>query len=197
MYKLSQKENQMRFVTKQRILHAFNELVQTNDFTKITVSLIAENAGVSHATFYRYFKDKYEVMNYNFALLVEESLDPDSDQFLLDLFRTLLIEGREYFTPLIRLFTTEGRNSLHRFICEYSFSFAKNLYETGDPFSSEKKYRSLSNEEIIQLKIFCYGVSHFYEDWLKGNYDIPALQAANAMYAILPSVLRGSLRKDR
>ena len=187
----------MRFVTKQKILHAFNELVQTNDFSSVTVSLIAKQAGVSHATFYRYFKDKYEVMNYNFALLVEDSLDPDSDHFLLDLFRALLIEGKEYFSPLISLFTTEGHNSLHRFICEYSFSFAKNLYETDDPFSSAHPYRSLSKEETIQLQIFCYGVSHFYEEWLKGNYDIPASQAAAAMYAILPAVLHGPLRKDR
>ncbi|MCR5795255.1 MAG: TetR/AcrR family transcriptional regulator [Solobacterium sp.] len=187
----------MRFATKQKILHAFNELVQTKDFSSITVNLIAAKAGISHATFYRYFKDKYEVMNYNFALLVEDSLDPDSDQFLQDLFHTLLIEGKEYFSPLLSLFTTEGHNSLHRFICEYSFSFAKNLYETGDPYSSRDPYRTLAKEEKIQLRIFCYGVSHFYEEWLKGNYDIPAAQAARAMYAIVPAVLRGPLRKDR
>jgi AcrR family transcriptional regulator len=35
-------------------------------FEKITVSLIIKRSGVSKSTFYRYFLDKYDVMNYNY-----------------------------------------------------------------------------------------------------------------------------------
>lgn len=179
----------MRFVTKQKILYAFNELMQTDVFPEITISQIAQKAGVSHATFYRYFKDKYEVMNANFARLAEADLDPDSGQ-LQDYFRTLLIEGKKYYTPLIGQFSMQGCDILHRFISDYVFSFAKNLYETWEP------YTYLSDDEVILLKISCYGISHFYQEWLKGNYDIPASQAADAMYAVLPSFLHDPLRKE-
>ncbi|MBQ3050267.1 MAG: helix-turn-helix transcriptional regulator, partial [Clostridia bacterium] len=70
-YLISVHRQKGRFVnmperTRLTILHAFDRLVERVGFSKITVSMLVKEAGVSRATFYRYFKDKYDVMNYNY-----------------------------------------------------------------------------------------------------------------------------------
>ncbi|MBR5015534.1 MAG: helix-turn-helix transcriptional regulator, partial [Clostridia bacterium] len=51
----------MPYRTKNDILVAFNVLAEKKGFERITVQMIADEAGISRATFYRYFKDKYDV----------------------------------------------------------------------------------------------------------------------------------------
>lgn len=60
--------------TKREIVAAFNRLIARSEMEKITTLRIAEEAEVSKATFYRYFKDKYDVLNYNYQRLLDHSL---------------------------------------------------------------------------------------------------------------------------
>ena len=60
--------------TKEDILRAFNSLIEATDFDKITVQMIIDEAGIGRTTFYRYFKDKYDVMNYNYERYLQEYL---------------------------------------------------------------------------------------------------------------------------
>ncbi|MBR5991226.1 MAG: TetR/AcrR family transcriptional regulator, partial [Clostridia bacterium] len=64
----------MPYRTKNDILVAFNTLAEKKGFERITVQMIADEAGISRATFYRYFKDKYDVMNFNYTKFIEEYL---------------------------------------------------------------------------------------------------------------------------
>ena len=72
--------------TRLTILHAFDRLVERVGFSKITVSMLVKEAGVSRATFYRYFKDKYDVMNYNYKQMVDTAFTPERIDTLEDLF---------------------------------------------------------------------------------------------------------------
>ena len=47
------------------------KLISEVDFNKISVETIMKEAGVSRSTFYRYFKDKYDVMNANFKNILD------------------------------------------------------------------------------------------------------------------------------
>ena len=53
--------------TENAIIDAFNRLMDKNDFNKISVEMILDTADVSRSTFYRYFKDKYEVTVFFFG----------------------------------------------------------------------------------------------------------------------------------
>lgn len=52
--------------TKREILRAFNELMTQRPIDKISVDDICEAADISRSTFYRQFRDKYDVLTYNF-----------------------------------------------------------------------------------------------------------------------------------
>lgn len=48
----------------------------------------------------------------------------------------------------------------------------------------------LSEEESMQLDVFCYGIGHMYEKWIKGKYELDAATAANMLFQIMPPTLR-------
>ena len=52
--------------TKQIILDATIKLMKTNKVNKLTVQKILDEANVSRSTFYSFFSDKYDVINYYF-----------------------------------------------------------------------------------------------------------------------------------
>ena len=115
--------------TKDRILSAFNQLASHRDCDAITVFQIAQKAGVSRATFYRHFKDKYDVMNYNYSSLLEKHIEQGKITSMKDLFELLLEEGIRYWKPLLPLFRSEGANSLYTFIRDYNYDADRCLYE--------------------------------------------------------------------
>lgn len=47
---------------KAKIIDAFQRILSEKSFSKITVKDIADEAGISHMTFYRNFADKYELV---------------------------------------------------------------------------------------------------------------------------------------
>ena len=52
--------------TEDKIIKSFKKLVNEYSFDKITVTMIAEDVGISRPIFYRHFKDKYELVNWIF-----------------------------------------------------------------------------------------------------------------------------------
>ncbi|MBR3178888.1 MAG: helix-turn-helix transcriptional regulator, partial [Clostridia bacterium] len=45
-------------------------LIRKAEFESLTVNDIVREAGISRATFYRHFRDKYDVMNFNYFRLL-------------------------------------------------------------------------------------------------------------------------------
>ena len=56
-----------------RIADGLKQLVRREPLDRITVKEITEAAGVSRQTFYRCFLDKYDLVNWYFERLVEQS----------------------------------------------------------------------------------------------------------------------------
>ena len=51
-----------RKTTKEILAESFRELAQTKNIDKISIQDITDNCGYSPATFYRHFKDKYDMI---------------------------------------------------------------------------------------------------------------------------------------
>ncbi|MEO8606401.1 MAG: TetR family transcriptional regulator [Chloroflexota bacterium] len=78
---------------------AMMELLEEQEFSKITVQDITERAEVNRATFYDHFVDKYELMNdlvrQDFQSRVDSKL-PDNPSFTLDNLRVLTLTVSDY-----------------------------------------------------------------------------------------------------
>ena len=61
-------------IAKTKLTYAMHSLITEIPFEKITVQTITKKAGVSKATFYRVFHDKYELMNWCYQEQVDKLL---------------------------------------------------------------------------------------------------------------------------
>ncbi|NHM13600.1 TetR/AcrR family transcriptional regulator [Xiamenia xianingshaonis] len=59
---------------RERITDATEELLADRDFASLQVKEICERAEISRQTFYRYYRDKYEIIQWHFLCICESTL---------------------------------------------------------------------------------------------------------------------------
>ena len=170
--------------TKMAIVDAFNVLIADTDFEDITIQAIVDEAEVSKATFYRYFKDKYDVMNYNYKHILDDAVRLSTVQNYRDLYLRLYQLGETKLRAIRGAFRSTGVNSFERYIYEYSKSVVEEVTRLN------RDGAGLSREEALQLDVFCYGISYMYKKWITGQYDIAPSDAADRLYEIMPPTLK-------
>lgn len=169
--------------TKIAIVEAFNALIAETSFEDITVQAIVETAEVSKATFYRYFKDKYDVMNYNYKQILDDAVRLSTVKGYRDLYLRLYQLGETKLRAIRGAFRSTGVNSFERYIYEYSRSVVEEV-------TWLCRGERLTAEEDMQLDVFCYGISFMYKKWIVGQYDISPAAAANRLFEIMPPTLK-------
>ena len=168
--------------TRQAIVSACNRLIAKAEIERITTERIAAEAGVSKATFYRYFKDKYDVLNYNYKALLDEAVER-CDNYR-DLFFHLYSFAREEWTDFRRAFDSTGVNSLEHFVYAYSKSVVEQIT------AQNRAGASLTPQENLQVDVLCYGISYMYKKWTLGQYPLEADAAADTLFALMPESLK-------
>ncbi len=110
-----------------RIIESFKQLVNEYSFDKVTVKLLTEKTGISRPVFYRYFKDKYELMDYmlynevtkELEVLLEHNMVEAAIRFL---FTHIANEAKLYR----KLFETVGQNNFEKVMIEQFTDFFNN-----------------------------------------------------------------------
>ena len=59
--------------TREKLARAIQEEMEHVPLDKITVTQIVERAGLTRQTFYRNFRDKYDLVNWHFEQLAQKS----------------------------------------------------------------------------------------------------------------------------
>lgn len=170
--------------TRKDIINAFNILIRKNSIEKISVEMLIKEAGISKSTFYRYFSDKYDVMNYNYKALLDCYAAPTASSSYLDLYKNLYKFGIKNWKFLQRAFNTTGKNSFCEFIEMYSREFIDKITMLN------RNGNGLTEAEKLQCDVFCIGVSFMYRNWIFEKYPISPEEAAQALYEIMPKTLR-------
>lgn len=170
--------------TRKAIIQAFDALIATTPFENISVDDITQAAGVSRATFYRYFKDKYDVMNSNYADLLNRMLRLDECTSYRDLYFQLYHAGREELAEIKGAFRTSGVNSFEHYIYQYSKQIVEEITK------ANRGGKGLTEQENLQLDVFCYGISYMYKNWVLGRYPLSADEAADALFGMMPETLK-------
>ena len=98
-----------RKTSKEILAESFRELARAKSIDRITIADITENCGYSPATFYRQFRDKYDLIAWDYTRGVAEIMDRIGtdgfswEQTLLAGHRALSESGRIWpicsFTP--------------------------------------------------------------------------------------------------
>ncbi|MDD5954830.1 MAG: TetR/AcrR family transcriptional regulator C-terminal domain-containing protein [Firmicutes bacterium] len=174
------RNNQM----KQRIWASFYALSESISFDRLTVEKIVAHCGISKATFYRHFRDKYDLLNYNALGITRQYFNLEHcgswHEFFVCMFREI-DKDVDYYR---RAFRTSGQNAHSRFLYEYTYGIVKDCY------LKSSGRQSLTTREHYVISHYCHGCVDTLEDWLQQPDSIPGSQMAALFFDAMPNFLK-------
>lgn len=172
-----------RKTARELLAESFKDLAERKPVNKITVREIAENCGYSPATFYREFKDKYDLIGWDYAQEVERITQKVSRGGLP--WNKTLIEGARYFQDhqeyIVNLLShTSGRDS-----------FENCLIETNSRSLQQCILRLAGQTDLPQktklfVRLYCIGTARLCCEWLTGRFPAEAADMAEIWERSLP-----------
>ena len=176
-----------RKTAKEILTASFQELAAVKSIDKITIQEIADNCGYSSATFYRNFKDKYDLIAWEHTRAVAEIVDRVGEddyswtQTLYDGAR-LYYENKDYLVNLLQ--HTSGHDSFMRYMAQINSSALEKY------ILSVNGNQQLTHEEMMYVKMYCFGLVDLACEWILGEIDTTAEEIAKIYERSIPEPLK-------
>ena len=154
--------NTMNKWTRKRILDTFTELVNEHGYDAVTIQMILEKAEIGKTSFYRYFRNKSDLLYGHYEDLYDAAVEDEQCNDVTDLFILLLKITRENPEEL-SMFDTIGYESYREFIYKYTYARGKEILETAWK-------RQLTEKEKFHVAFFCGGGARILEEYACGKY---------------------------
>lgn len=172
---------------KRLLSNALYDLMQEKKFEKITVENIIKKAGVSKATFYRYFQDKFDLMCWFYKDFVATTFDEVYSK--TSWYRTQYIYAEFYKNNksfFINIYEYDGQNSFDKFLYEYCLNFFRKLIK-------KNSNADISKELEFAIRMYCYGNSFIVRDWLKNEISLTIDEFCEYRYNSMPKIMKDVL----
>lgn len=169
--------------TKYRLADSVKECMKTTAVDKITVSMIVDGCGMARQTFYRNFKDKYDLINWYFDKLVLQAfaqigVDKTVCQSLTEKFEFIKKE-KVFFTGAFR---SDDYNSLKEHDYELIIGFYTELI-------TRKTHKPLPEEIQFLLEMYCRGSVYMTVKWVLGGMKQSPEEIAVSLVEAMPPKL--------
>ena len=169
--------------TKYRMAESIKGLMARMPLDKITVKDIVAECGLTRQTFYRNFKDKYDLVNWYFEKLVQQSFEEMGVSLTLREGLTekfeFIREERVFFTCA---FGSNDYNSLMKYDYDYILNFYKNILQ-------RKQGRSLEPDVDFLLQMYCHGSIRMTVEWVRTGMKLEPEELAGLLIEALPEKL--------
>ena len=168
---------------KYRLAAAMKKCMERMPVEKVTVKEIVEECGTTRQTFYRYFLDKYDLINWYFDKILSESFKHMGTgetvyESLVRKFRFIEHE-RLFFDAAFRY---DDQNSLRDHDYRKIHAFYTNMIEsrTKEPLGSELNFI---------LEMYCRGSVYMTTRWVSGEIEYTPEEMAKRLVEAMPAVL--------
>ncbi|MBR0413149.1 MAG: TetR/AcrR family transcriptional regulator C-terminal domain-containing protein [Eubacterium sp.] len=175
-----------RKTAKEILAESFIELAQTKKIDKITVKDITENCGYSTATFYRQFRDKYDLIAWSYTQDIRGIVDKleyteGSWKNVLTQVAKYFEEQRDYLSNL--LLHTSGYDSFVGNMTQIHFERMRFLILKVTP---DNKLDEITE---MYIRVYCYGTVHLTCEWILGKYKVSLNELTQVYVNTLPEPL--------
>jgi probable dihydroxyacetone kinase regulator len=154
-------------------------LIETHSFNDVTVEMILKESTLSRATFYRYFRDKFDLLNwyYQTHLNMLEAGNYSSWKEFVNATYRFLYDRRKYFA---QAFKVAGDNAFFNYLFDACYSYCEQaiLGMRGD--------RQLGREDKLALEYYLAGQLHTSKVWLLSGAKEDPEELAAWSYAQTP-----------
>lgn len=170
------------YVTKRIIYQSFCELLKEKPITRITVKEILDKSKCSRSTFYRHFRDKFDLMNWFYQYHVEQIFLSGKSFYEIQLnILKFYNNNRSYFEKIIRY---EGQNSFRNFVHYKGEELVKNIVKK--KLNTDK----LSIELEFAIKMYNYGAFNMAIEWLSKNSKMTPEEFNRLRCLNMPEILK-------
>ncbi len=176
-----------RKTAKEILAESLHELAGEKNLDKITIREIVDNCGYSPATFYRHFKDKYDLIAWDHTRAVAGLMGRIDDRDYR--WNQALKEGalwlyreRDYLTNLFQ--HTSGHDSFIVYMVEINYNALKKH------ILSMNGRHELDREEALLLRTYCLGTVGLICEWILGAYEAKPEEIARICEQAIPENLK-------
>jgi len=176
-----------RKTAREILAESFRELALSKPVDKITVPNIIENCGYSKTTFYRLFRDKYDLMAWDYTqrihaiVMQTEKEDYVWKQILWDV-AELFNEQRVYLRNI--LLHTSGYESFSRYMKQIHIEFMSKSVLVASGLNE------LDIKTELYIRTYCQGTVDLGCDWILGAYQMTHEELAQVFEDCLPVPLQ-------
>ncbi len=173
--------------TKYRFAHAIIEVMKHEPLEKITVKDIVKKAGLTRQTFYRYFKDKYDLVNWYFDVLAQKSFKQMGVQCTLqeglEKQFTFIKEEKLFFT---QAFLYGKQNSLFNYAYDCILHFYEGIIvkKSGQPLDGNLRFL---------LRMYCHASIYMTAEWVRSGMRMSCKELSSLLIEALPTALTAIL----
>ncbi len=169
--------------TEEILAESFHELAAVKRADKITVNEIVRNCGMSPATFYRHFRDKYDLIGWIYGKRCEEIFSPfngteDSQKAVAAAWVRFCVENKIFLLNLIQ--NTKGYDSFLNSMLREHIRIIENdiISVAGEDALTEK----------IHMMVYLHssGVIRLMYAWLLGKVPASQDELAESIHETLP-----------
>ena len=168
---------------KYRLAEAMKTCMRTMPVEKITVKEIVQECGTTRQTFYRYFLDKYDLINWYFDKILLESFEHMGEG-------TTVYEGLckkfQYLEEEKLFFKAAFRNDQQNCLREHDFRLILAFYTRQ---IEEKTKEPISENLRFLLEMYCQGSIYMTVQWVLGERKSTPQEMAKALVSAMPSEL--------
>jgi Transcriptional regulator len=168
--------------TKYALTDSIKVLMEKIPLDKITVTDIVENCGTTRQTFYRNFKDKYDLVNWYFDKIVQKTIKQMGLSLTL---KEGLVKKFEYMKKDRCFFTSAFSSSDFNNLLYYDFCCIFDFYK-----DIASKRDSLSEEVSFLLEFYCRGSMDMTAEWVRKGMKFSPEQMAQLLVDAMPQSLQ-------
>ena len=168
---------------KYRLAEAMKTCMRTMPVEKITVKEIVQECGTTRQTFYRYFLDKYDLINWYFDKILLESFEQMGEG------KTVyegLCKKFQYIEEEKLFFKAAFRNDQQNCLREHDFQLILAFYTRQ---IEEKTKEPISENLRFLLEMYCQGSIYMTVQWVLGERKSTPQEMAKALVSAMPSEL--------
>lgn len=175
--------------TKEKLAESMEELLQKKSLEEITVQDISDNCGICRTTFYRHFRDKYDLIGYIYAgenVILKEKFETTKSLFSgIKEYLDFLYEKKVLSE---KAFEYNGQNSP-----------MDTIYECGVT-SMREKISPLFGGEIPEdiedsIDFYVSATTYLTKRWVMGGFKKSTDEMAKINFDNMPEKLRALIQK--
>jgi len=170
--------------TKYIFAQSIKDLMSYQSLDKITVTDIVKHSGMTRQTFYRYFKDKYDLVNWYFEKLADKSFRQIGNsstlrEGLIKKF-SFILNDKIFFS---QAFQSKDYNNVEHYDYQCILEFYQNIIQ--------KKIGCIPKDIMFLLEMYCHGSITMTVEWaVSGMKESPEVLADLLIDALPPKLER-------